>query len=157
MRAMGNSTPVLMLTAKAEVEDRVSGLDAGADDYLTKPFAMKELIARVRALTRRQSRHGPTVLRYADLTLNTEALELSSESSVRLSMKESELMAFFLQNPERSFTTADLFSRIWPDEPGLSEDVVYLYVSYLRTKLRAVASRVGIRGSRGGEYACQKE
>ncbi len=160
MRAMGISTPVLMLTAKAEVEDRVSGLDAGADDYLTKPFAMKELIARVRALTRRQpprSRPVPTVLRYADLTLNTEALELASESSVRLSMKESELMAFFLQNPERPFSTADLFSRIWPDEPGMSEDVVYLYVSYLRTKLRAIASSVSILGSRGGEYACRKE
>ena len=66
-------------------------------------------------------------------------------------------MAFFLQNPERPFSTADLFSRIWPDEPGMSEDVVYLYVSYLRTKLRAIASSVSILGSRGGEYACRKE
>lgn len=145
-------TPVLMLTARAEIEDRVNGLDAGADDYLTKPFAMKELLARVRALTRRSSEYSTDDLDFADISLHAGRLELCCENTVRLSIKEFELLRTLIMNAERDLTTAYLLDHVWGDEPDAISDTVWLYVSYLRGKLRAVSSNVAILGEKDGSY-----
>lgn len=144
------TTPVLLLTAKAEVDDRVSGLDAGADDYLTKPFAMKELLARVRSLTRRGTLYVDDELHFSNLTLSSESLALSAENTVRLSMKEYELMKTLIVNAGRSLDVNYLLSHVWKSEPEADEDTVWLYISYLKGKLRAVSGRAVITGKRGG-------
>ena len=115
-------TPVLMLTAKAEVDDRVAGLDAGADDYLTKPFAMKELLARVRALTRRKNEYEEGDVTYNDVTLKAQTFELSAKNSVRLSVKEFELMQLLMRNTGRSLTAEFILSNVWSREPDADPD-----------------------------------
>lgn len=145
-------TPVLLLTAKAEVEDRVLGLDSGADDYLTKPFAMKELLARVRALGRRGDDRGPKNLSFEDITLEAESLELRCENTVRLSMKEYELMEKLILNSGSELDAASLLKQVWPEEPEAGEDTLWLYISYLRNKLGSVASKTTITGQKGGTY-----
>lgn len=139
-------TPVLMLTAKAEVDDRVAGLDAGADDYLTKPFAMKELLARVRALTRRKNEYEDGDISFGDVTLKAQTFELSAKNSVRLSVKEFELMQLLMRNTGRSLTAEFILSNVWSREPDADPDTVWLYVSYLKRKLKAVAANVEITG-----------
>ncbi len=139
-------TPVLMLTAKAEIEDRVIGLDAGADDYLTKPFAMKELLARVRALTRRKNEYSTKKLSYKDISLSSESLELRSENTVRLSIKEFELMQNLMLNKERFLDAEYLKERVWNNDPDVKPNTVKLYISYLKRKLKAVSSDVAIEG-----------
>ncbi len=113
LREEEDRTPVIMLTAKAEVDDRINGLDAGADDYLTKPFAMGELLARLRSLTRRQEDFNRDTLQAGTVTLNCAEGELSSKSTVRLSPKETQLMKFFMQHPGKPCETRVLFDRIW--------------------------------------------
>ena len=158
MRGRNIITPVLLLTAKAEVDDRVAGLEAGADDYLPKPFAMKELLARVRAMTRRRTQYSMDTLRYGDITLSAETLELSSENSIRLSIKEFELMQAFLLAADRDLSASYLLTRVWAQEQEADENTVWLYVSYLRRKLSAVASGVRISGERtDGMYRLTKE
>ena len=152
MRADGNTAPVLLLTAKAEVDDRVAGLDAGADDYLTKPFAMKELLARIRSMTRRRTQYSGNELRLGDLVLNAERFELRAENSVRLSIKEFELMQLLMKNSGRPLDTAYLLQHIWAGDENAGEDTVWLYICYLRNKLRAVAASVTLEGSRGGKF-----
>ena len=144
MRSEGNYTPVLLLTAKAEIDDRVAGLDAGADDYLTKPFAMKELLARVRSMTRRISDYGSQHLTYEDLTLDAETFELSSANAVRLSVKEFALIHTLVLNAGRDLSIDYLLGHVWDQEPDAGEDMVRLYVSYLRDKLKWVGSRVTV-------------
>ena len=143
-------TPVLLLTAKAEVDDRVNGLDAGADDYLTKPFAMKELLARVRAMTRRKTEYAAKKLQYGDFSLDDEKFELSCENSVRLSVKEFELLQALILNQEVS--TQYLLEHVWDGAEEAGPDTVWLYISYLRGKLRSVASNVEIEGERGSSF-----
>lgn len=145
-------TPVLLLTAKAEVDDRVTGLDAGADDYLTKPFAMKELLARVRSMTRRRMEYSSKDVTYEDIILKSESFELSSKNSVRLSIKEFELMQTLILNAGRDLETKYLLEHVWSKEPDAQPDTVWLYISYLRGKLRAIDSKAGITGERGGSY-----
>ena len=152
MRKLGIVTPVLLLTAKAEVDDRVTGLDAGADDYLTKPFAMKELLARIRTLTRRHQDYTARVLSYGDITLTTDSFELKSGNSIRLSARESELMQALILNADRSLDTAFLIEHVWENDPAAGEETVWLYISYLRGKLLAVESTAVITGSRGGSF-----
>lgn len=149
MRAVANYTPVLLLTAKAEVDDRVVGLDAGADDYLSKPFAMKELLARVRSMTRRRDAYATKHLTYADMTLDAETFELAAENAVRLSVKEFELLQTFLLNPERELSVDYLLDHVWHAEPQEGVDTVKLYVSYLRGKLMWVGSKVTITQENG--------
>ena len=141
-------TPVLLLTAKAEVDDRVAGLEAGADDYLPKPFAMKELLARVKAMTRRRTQYSMDTLHYGDITLSAESLELSSENSIRLSIKEFELMQTFLLAADRDLSAEYLLTHVWAQEPDADQDTVWLYVSYLRRKLTAVVSCIRILGEK---------
>ncbi len=156
LRKMNDSTPVLLLTAKAEVDDRVSGLDAGADDYLTKPFAMKELLARIRSMLRRRTRYSAEELHFEGLSLRSESLELTAENSVRLSMKEFELMRLLIANPDKELSTEFILSRLWAGEPDAGADTVYLYISYLRGKLKAVDANVRIEGNRGGSFRLTK-
>ena len=145
-------TPVLLLTAKAEVDDRVNGLDAGADDYLTKPFAMKELLARVRAMTRRKTEYAAKKLQYGDFSLDDEKFELSCENSVRLSVKEFELLQALILNQSHKVSTQYLLEHVWNGVEEAGPDTVWLYISYLRGKLRSVASNVEIEGERGSSF-----
>lgn len=152
IRAKNIITPVLMLTAKSEIDDRVAGLDAGADDYITKPFAMKELLARVRALTRRKTEYGTNDLRYNDVLLYAQTFELASENSVRLSVKEFELMQQLMLNKDRSVSVDYILNNVWSREPDAQPDTVVLYVSYLKRKLRAIASDTVIEGDENSGY-----
>lgn len=152
MRSRGLHTPVLLLTAKAEIDDRVNGLDLGADDYLTKPFAMKELLARVRSMTRRKTEYSEKDLSIGDVKLDSESFELTSENTVRLSIKEFELMQVLILNADRPLATDYLISRIWAKEAGANADTVFLYISYLRRKLDSIDSRVKIDGEPGGSF-----
>ena len=155
LRAMNIVTPVLMLTARNEVDDRVTGLDAGADDYLTKPFAMKELLARIRALTRRRSQYFAASLSYGALSLSPESFELKCENSVRLSIKEFELMEALISEAGRPLSTRQILDRVWPSESDAQEDTVWLYISYLKRKLKSIDSRVLLLGKRGGDFYLQ--
>lgn len=151
MRESGDTTPVLMLTAKSEMNDKVAGLDAGADDYLTKPFVMVELLARIRSLTRRSGEYTPKKLSFGSVTLDISGQELISENSVRLAGMEANLMEFLMMNPNKSFTTEEIFSHVWKDaEEG--PDVVWIYISYLRNKLRSIVADVEINGDKGGSF-----
>ncbi|MCR5226410.1 MAG: response regulator transcription factor [Eubacterium sp.] len=151
MRESGDTTPVLMLTAKSEMNDKVAGLDAGADDYLTKPFVMVELLARIRSLTRRSGEYTPKKLSFGSVTLDISGQELISENSVRLAGMEANLMEFLMMNPNKTFTTEEIFSHVWKDaEEG--PDVVWIYISYLRNKLRSIVADVEINGEKGGSF-----
>lgn len=144
MRASGNVTPVILLTAKAEVDDRVAGLEAGADDYLPKPFAMKELVARVRSLARRNTDYGVGNLAFGDITLDVDTFELKSRNGVRLSHAEFELLRTLILNPGRELSVDYLLERVWGSDDAADENTVALYVRYLGNKLEAVSSTVAV-------------
>lgn len=152
LRSKGDVTPVIMLTAKAEVDDRITGLDAGADDYLTKPFAMGELMARIRSMTRRKDDFTPTKLTAGSVQLDVEEAELSCKSSVRLSSKEAKLMKFFMLHAGKDVETGLLFSHVWPDDDDVDESIVWMYVSYLKEKLTAIAADITIAGTQDGPF-----
>lgn len=152
LRESGSTTPVIMLTAMAEVNDRIDGLSAGADDYLTKPFSLKELEARILAQVRRSERFNAATLSYRGLSLNVGELELRGRSSIRLSGKEARLMEYFLRNPERVLSSDELCRHVWPEEKEEQTDRVYVYVSYLRQKLRSIAADVELLGSEQEGY-----
>lgn len=157
MRRRGVVAPVLLLTAKAQVDDRVAGLDAGADDYLPKPFAMRELLARVRAMTKRRSDYSSRDLSYADLRLRADSFELSAENTVRLSVKEMELLQLFVLNADRPLGPGFILGRVWEGEDEADEDTLALYVSYLRAKLASVASKATIVRDEDGSYRLSAE
>lgn len=157
IRKAGCTTPVIMLTAKAEVDDRITGLDAGADDYLTKPFSMKELLARIRSQTRRSSSFTPSVLNYKNLELDVSEQMLKSRNTIRLSARETKLLSYLIQNQGRELSTEDILSHVWSDETDADPEAVYFYVSYLREKLKAVGSEVRIIGEKNGFYHLGQE
>ena len=152
IRARGIFLPVLLLTAKAEVDDRVAGLSAGADDYLPKPFAMQELLARVNALTRRRTAYSAADLSCGDFSLLSGTMELRAENSIRLSNREFALIHLLAANAERELTESFLLDQVWDREPEATAATVYLYVCYLRRKLRGISSRAVIEGEKGGSY-----
>ena len=154
IRGAGDVTPVILLTAKAEVDDRVEGLDAGADDYLTKPFAMKELLARVRSLDRRKASYTPNDLSLGSVRLSMSTQELSAKNSIRLSNKETKLMEYLMLNAEKELATDILYSHVWAEGEieGDAEDAVWLYISYLRQKLMSINADIGIEGAKGGSF-----
>ena len=147
-----SKVPIIMLTAKAEIDDRITGLDAGADDYLTKPFAMGELLARLRSLTRRSTAFTPSKLTVGNVELDVEEQELACRNSIRLANKETKLMRFFMANVGKTLSTAQIFDNVWGDEDDVDDSIVFIYVSYLREKLEAVQADVEIVGERGQDY-----
>lgn len=154
IRTNGNSTPVIMLTAMGTLDDRISGLDTGADDYLVKPFAFEELLARIRSVTRRSpSFIGTGSLVMGDLTLFPSENRLSGPTgSCGLSKKECELLEAFLRNPEQTLTRAMLLARVWGMESEVEDGNLDNYIYFLRRRLRAVDSGVKIRTIRGVGY-----
>ncbi len=157
IRAAGNKTPVLMLTAKAEVEDKVLGLDCGANDYLTKPFATPELLARIRAMTRSQGMQSTSQLRLGNITLDQAKFELSSPSgSYRLTNKEFQVMELLILNPGRLISTEQILEKVWGYDNSVELNVVWSYISYLRKKLAGVNANVRIRVSRNAGYTLEE-
>ena len=157
LRAGGVSTPVLMLTARSEVTDKVTGLDCGADYYLTKPFEPKELLACIRALTRRQPELRPTdTLSCGDLTLEKNSFSLSCGGrSVRLSHKEYDMMELFMLNQKLVITKENLLLKIWGYESDAEDNNVEVYVSFLRKKLEHLHSQVKIKTIRMVGYCLE--
>lgn len=152
VRAAGNNIPVLMLTAKSEIEDRVLGLDSGANDYLSKPFDSRELLARVRALTRSKA-EPDTKIRVGNVALDRTTFELSSPSgSFRLTNKEYQLMEYFMSNPKTVYSTEQIMERVWGCDSESEINVVWVNISYLRKKLSALGASVQIKASRNAGY-----
>ena len=155
VRSQGIATPILMLTAKAELDDKVTGLDSGADDYLTKPFMTKELLARLRALARRTLGTIDGILSFADITLDTSTLTLSCTTngqSVRLSEKEYRILEYLITNSGQILTREQLAVKIWGFENEAEYNNVEVYISFIRKKIAAVKSTVQIRTVRGLGY-----
>ena len=156
-RAEGISTPILLLTAKSEIEDRVTGLDTGADDYLTKPFASKELLARVRAMLRRKTETVSTVLSYGNITLDPGRLELSAPlGAIKLPNKEYQIMEMLISSPATIVSQDKLIDKIWGADNENTQNVVWVYISYLRRKLQNIGADVEIHASRNVGYALEK-
>ena len=154
LREAGVSTPILILTAKGELEDKIEGLDAGADDYLSKPFQMGELLARIRAMTRRRSEFAPGVLSYENLVLDRASYKLiCGENELRLGNKEFQMMEMLLSDPERLISTEQFMEKIWGDDSESEINVVWVYISYLRKKLAAIGASVEIKAARGVGYS----
>ncbi|MGN0165999.1 MAG: response regulator transcription factor [Lachnospiraceae bacterium] len=153
MRQKGISTPVILLTAKGEVEDRIEGLDAGADDYLPKPFVMQELLARLRAITRRKGDIVPDNVRFGDIELNLSAAALSGNGrSFRLTHKEFQVMETFMSQPGTLISTERLLDKIWGYDADVELNVVWVTISSLRKKLAQMESIVVITAVRGIGY-----
>lgn len=153
IRESGSRVPVLMLTAKAEIEDRVVGLEAGADDYLPKPFASPEFIARVKALSRRNAGYAETYLSFGNVRLDCNRYEVTCENkTVRLNNKEFQVMELFMRNPRFVFSTEHLMDKIWGQESEADISVVWTYVGFLRKKLKELNAGIEIRTARGAGY-----
>ena len=157
IRRQGINTPVLMLTAKAEIDARVLGLDSGANDYLTKPFAAPELLARIRAMTRTQMTQNTSSLSFGNLSLNQTSFELSSPSgSYQLTNKEFQLLELLMANPGQVISSDRLFEKIWGYESDADPSVIWVYISYLRKKLTALNASVRIRAIRNAGYRLEE-
>jgi two-component system response regulator MprA len=154
IRESGDRTPILMLTARDEVRDRVAGLDAGADDYLVKPFALEELNARLRALVRRSVGGDADILRFLDLALDTRTREVTrGDRAVDLTRTEFSLLELFLLNPRQVLSRAQIFDRVWGYDFGPSTNALEVYIGYLRRKLEAGGEPRLIQTVRGVGYA----
>lgn len=157
VRAQGISVPILMLTAKAEVDDRVNGLDSGADDYLTKPFAMKELLARIRSMTRRQADTTDSILQFGNISLNRATYQLSGpKSSFRLAGKEFQMLEMLMINPGQIISAEQFMDKIWGFDSDAENNVVWVYLSYLRKKLTSLDADVIIKATRGVGYSLEQ-
>lgn len=153
LRRRGITTPVLLLTAKAEIDDRVTGLDAGADDYLTKPFAMKELLARVRAMTRRNAAYEPDIPEFEGVKLSRESCMLEYEGkTVQLVNKEYQIMEMLMRNSGRLVSSEQFMEHAWGFETEANVNVIWVNISYIRRKLEKINAPVEIKAVRGLGY-----
>ncbi len=158
LRERGSQIPVLLLTAKSEVEDKVTGLDSGANDYLTKPFATAELLARIRAMTRTQSAQTDSRMSFGNITLDQTTYELSSPSgSFRLANKEYQMMELLLRNPRQLIPSERFLEKIWGYDSDVELNVVWVYISYLRKKLTALQADIQIKATRNAGYSLEKK
>ena len=157
IRSEGCRTPVLLLTAKSEIEDRIEGLDLGADDYLAKPFHMGELLARIRAMLRRREEYTPDIRSFGDVTLNPQTSELSCNGrSVELSRLECRMMDTLMLNHGIYLSSEDLLEKVWGYESDADIGSVWVYISYLRKQLSKVGSKVVVKAKRGTGYMLQQ-
>ncbi len=156
LRSSGITTPVIMLTAKSQLDDKIEGLDAGADDYLTKPFAMKELIARIRSITRRTGGGTDNVLTFSDITLSRSTFCLKSTAGEeRLANKEFQMLEMLMEHPGQVISADQFMGRIWGYDSDTESNVVWVYISNLRKKLKKLGSTVNIKAARGLGYSIE--
>lgn len=157
IRRAGNMVPVLLLTAKSEIDDKVTGLDAGANDYLTKPFNSRELLARIRAMTRTQSARPDSKLQFGNVTLDCATYELSTRSgSYRLANKEFQMMEMLMSNPKSLISSERFMEKIWGYDSEAEINVVWVYISYLRKKLTALDANICIKAMRNAGYRLEE-
>ena len=151
IRRAGNNAPAIFLTAKSQVSDKVEGLDAGADDYLAKPFAMEELNARLRALYRRKRDYLANVMKIGNVVLDTEQAELRAVNSISISYRETRLFEFLISKQGKSIEIRELKDEVWSDE-NADASVIWMYVSFLREKLKAIQANVALDGDCSGPF-----
>lgn len=152
LRAHGDQTYVIMLTAMAEEDDKVNGLDAGADDYLTKPFSLKELLARLRSLERRTKDYQKDEMDFNDLHLNSGEQVLESHNSISLSREETQMLQYLILNAGKELSADDLRLHVWGDGDEADNGDVWINICYLRHKLESIQSQTHIDGEKGGPY-----
>ena len=158
IRAQNNQVPILILTAKADVDDRVLGLDSGADDYLAKPFVAKELLARVRAITRRKTEATSSILTFGNISLDCTTFELSSPAgNIKLQNKEFQMLELLIANPKQLISTNRFFDKIWGYDSEAEMNVVWVYISYLRKKLNALGADIQIKATRNQGYSLEEK
>ena len=158
LRDRGSHVPVLMLTAKSEVEDKVAGLDTGTNDYLTKPFATAELLARIRAMTRTQAVQTDSRLSFGNVVLDQTTFELSAPGgSFRLATREYQMIELLMRNPRQVIPTERFLEKIWGYDSDVEVNVVWVYISYLRKKLAALHANVQIRATRNTGYSLEEK
>ena len=157
IRAQGNLIPVILLTAKSEIDDKVLGLDAGANDYLTKPFHTRELLARLRAMTRTQTAQPDSLLQMGNVTLNCATYELSTPTGTyRLANKEFQMMELLLSNRKQLISSERFMEKIWGYDSETERNVVWVYISYLRRKLTALHADIKIKAVRNVGYTLEE-
>ena len=157
IRKKGNLIPVLMLTAKSEVDDKVLGLDAGANDYLTKPFHSKELLARIRAITRTHTVQVDSRLQFGNITLDRATFELASPTgSFQLANKEFQMMELLMSNPHNLIPSERFLEKIWGYDSDTEVNVVWVYISYLRKKLAVLHADIQIKATRNAGYSLEE-
>ena len=152
IRATGNRTYIMMLTAMGEEDDKVTGLDAGADDYLTKPFSLKELLARLRSRQRRDDSYQVDVLEFGDLTLNGSDQSLESHNSISLTNRENRLLQYFILNANKELSANELINHVWDENETADQEDLWINICYLRQKLQAIQSQVTISGEKTGPF-----
>ena len=155
IREIGNTSPAIFLTAKSQVEDRIEGLDAGADDYLTKPFSMEELSARLRALYRRKRDYKIRKLTYGNIVLDMEQSELKAVNTISLAQKEMKLLGCLIDHAGEKVTVDEIIGEVWADD-GANADVVMMYVSFIRGKLQSVLANVMIDGDKDTSFGIRE-
>ncbi len=157
LRAKGNLIPVIMLTAKSEIDDKVLGLDSGANDYLTKPFNSRELLARVRAITRVQTAQTDSTLQFGNVTLNRATFEVSTgKSSCRLANKEFQMLEMMMSAPKNVISTERFMEKIWGYDSEAEINVVWVYISNLRKRLASLDANIQIKATRGVGYSLEE-
>lgn len=156
IREQNNDVPVLILTAKSDIDDRVLGLDSGADDYLSKPFAAKELLARIRSITRRKTEAVCSVLKFGNISLNCSNFELSSpKGTIKLQNKEFQMLEMLIANPNQLISTERFMEKIWGYDSDAEINVVWVYISYLRKKLTNLGADIQIKATRNQGYSLE--
>lgn len=157
VRQQKNDVPILILTAKSEIDDRVLGLDSGADDYLSKPFAAKELLARIRSITRRKTEAVSSILTFGNISLNCATFELSSsEGSIHLQNKEFQMFQMLISNPKQVISPERFIEKIWGYDSEAETNVVWVYISYLRRKMSGLNANIQIKATRNQGYSLEE-